>query len=124
MPPSDAPQRIEPPVRIASSSTAASIELLPQPTGPATIRSSPALRDFAARMCGLGVGIFAVDDDAWQTHRKVASHLFSGKQLKSKMEKVLIGSKRLQIELGRKAKQNTDSERRQNELGSKVDRIQ
>jgi cytochrome P450 len=34
----------------------------------------------------MGRGIFAVDGDEWQDHRKVASHLFSANGLKTKME--------------------------------------
>ena len=36
----------------------------------------------------LGDGIFAVDGEQWQTHRKVASHLFSTKALKTKVNAV------------------------------------
>jgi len=35
----------------------------------------------------LGQGIFAVDGDMWQDHRKVAAHLFSANGLRSKMER-------------------------------------
>ena len=38
----------------------------------------------------LGDGIFASDDAQWLTHRKVASHLFSGRALKTKMEAVFV----------------------------------
>jgi cytochrome P450 len=34
----------------------------------------------------MGRGIFAVDGDEWQDHRKVASHMFSANGLKTKME--------------------------------------
>jgi cytochrome P450 len=47
----------------------------------------------------MGRGIFAVDGDEWQDHRKVASHMFSANALKSKMETSFIEHGKTLIEL-------------------------
>lgn len=52
----------------------------------------------------MGRGIFAVDGDEWQDHRKVASHLFSASALKSKMEASFTKHGRILVDLvGKKA---------------------
>jgi cytochrome P450 len=47
----------------------------------------------------MGRGIFAVDGDEWQDHRKVASHLFSANGLKNKMESSFINHGKIFVEM-------------------------
>jgi len=56
----------------------------------------------------LGRGIFAIDGEEWQDHRKVASHLFSANGLKAKMEKSFASHSDQLVELLR-PKANTDA---------------
>jgi cytochrome P450 len=46
----------------------------------------------------MGHGIFNVDGDAWKFHRKIASHVFTSRNIKNDMTSVFVKNARLVVD--------------------------